>query len=103
MYVGMRVLHHRAEYWERAGEFRPERWLRASGPEGPQCPAHAYIPFGSGPHGCAGSDLAAMLFVFALAAIAQRLRLEPTSSRPPKRENIGVGVDRLRVTVKELP
>ena len=103
MYVGMRVLHHRAEYWERAGEFRPERWLQASRPEGPPCPAHAYIPFGSGPHGCAGSDLAARLFVFALAAIAQRLRLEPTSSRPPKRENIGVGVDRLRVAVKELP
>jgi len=100
-YVGMRVLHHRVEYWERAGEFRPERWLDDSQTEGPPCPAHAYIPFGSGPHGCAGADLAAMLFVFALAAIIERLRLEPRSSRPPKRENIGVCVDRLRVTVEE--
>ena len=103
MLVGMRVLHWRADYWEHGREFRPERWLSDSGTAGgPPCPEHAYIPFGSGPHGCAGSDLAAMLFVFALATIAQRLRLEPGSSRPPKRENIGVGVDRLRVGVREL-
>ena len=44
-----------------------------------------------------------MLFVLALATIAQRLRLEPTSSRPPQRENIGVGVDRLRAAVELLP
>ncbi len=103
MLVGMRVLHHRSDYWERAAEFRPERWLENSRSGGAACPEHAYIPFGSGPHSCTGSDLAMMLCVLALATIAQRLRLQPTSSRPPKRENIGVGVDRLRVAVTELP
>ena len=103
MFVGMRVLHRRSDYWEDAGEFRPERWIEASESGGAACPAHAYIPFGSGPHSCTGSDLATMLLFFALAAVAQRLRLEPASSRPPQRENIGVGVDRLLVAVKELP
>lgn len=103
MLVGMRVLHQRSDYWERAGEFRPERWLEDSRSGGAACPEHAYIPFGSGPHSCSGSDLATMLFVLALATIAQRLRLEPTSSHPPKRENIGVGVDRLRAAVEPLP
>ena len=101
VYVGMRVLHHRAECWESAGEFWPERWLEASGRAGPPCPEHAYIPFGAGPHACSGADLAAMLFVLALAGITQRLRVEPVSSRPPKRENVGVGVLGFRVTVRE--
>ena len=100
VYIGMRVLHHRAECWERASEFRPERWLAASRRDGPPCPEHAYIPFGDGPHACAGADLAGMLFVLALATLTQRVRLDPVSSRPPKRENIGVGVLRFRVAVK---
>ena len=103
VYVGMRVLHHRADGWARAGEFRPERWLERSQRDGPVCPEHAYIPFGSGPHTCAGADLAAMLFVLALATLTQRLRVEPATSRPPKRENIGVGVLGFRVTVRERP
>lgn len=101
MHVGMRGLHHKPEYWELAGEFRPERWMEDTPPHGSSCPDHAYIPFGSGPHGCSGSDLAAMIFVFALATIVQSLRLEPTSSRPPKRENIGVGVGRFPVKVNK--
>ncbi len=100
-YVGMRVLHHKDRHCERAGEFRPERWLDDSGPCGPPRPEHACIPFGEGPHSCSGSDLAAMLFVFAVAAVTQRLRLEPTTSAAPARENIGVGVSGFRVKVEE--
>lgn len=97
--VGMRVLHHRVDYWADPGEFRPERWLADAPQDMAPCREHAYIPFGSGPHGCAGSDLATMLCVLALAAVIQHLRLEPTASTPPRRENIGVGIDRLRVVV----
>ena len=101
MHVGMRGLHRKAEYWDAAAEFRPERWLEDAGSDGAACPAHAYIPFGSGPHGCSGADLAAMVFVFGVAAIAQRFRLEPTSASPPKKESTGVGVGRFRVAVAQ--
>lgn len=99
MHVGMRGIHHTARYWEHADEFRPERWLEGARPDGPPCPAHAYIPFGSGPHDCSGQELAAMLFVFAMASIIQRSRIDPVSKRPPKMVNVGVGAGRFRVNV----
>ncbi len=101
MHVGMRGIHRRPEYWREAGEFRPERWLEQAPSGSPACPRHAYIPFGVGPHGCSGPDLAAMIFVFALVTIMQRLRLEPTSPHPPKKESIGVGVGRFRTAVRQ--
>ena len=101
MHVGMRGIHHKSEHWEHAGEFRPERWLDGSRPDGPACPAHAYIPFGSGPHDCSGQELAAMVFVFGLASIVQRFTIEPVSPRSPKMVNVGVGLGRFRAMVKE--
>ena len=101
VHVGMRVLHHKPEYWDNPGEFRPERWLGDPPPIGAKCPAHAYIPFGEGPHVCRGAGLAERIFVFAIASIVRHLRLKPVSSAPPKRDDIGVGIKHpVPVTVK---
>ncbi|MDE0658562.1 MAG: cytochrome P450 [Gammaproteobacteria bacterium] len=89
VHVAMRALHHTSEYWERASDFSPERWLENPRPP---CPADAYIPFGLGPHFCQGMDVARRLFVFAMAALAKRLRLEPRSADPPNRNDTAVGV-----------
>ena len=89
VHVAMRALHHAPEHWDRASDFRPERWLENPRPP---CPAHAYIPFGLGPHFCQGMDIARRIFVFALAALAGRLRLEPRSAEPPNRNDTAVGV-----------
>ena len=101
MHVATRVLHHKAKHWDRAAEFRPERWLEGPSPGTGKCPAHAYIPFGDGPHSCQGSGIARQMFVLGIATIVQRLRLEPVSNEPPKREDIGVGIaDDYAVTVR---
>jgi len=89
VHVAMKALHNTAEHWERASDFDPERWLDDLRPP---CPADAYIPFGLGPHFCQGMDVARRLFVFAMAALAKRLRLEPRSADPPNRNDTAVGV-----------
>ena len=104
MLVGMRVLHRRSDCWEHAGEFRPERWLEASRSGGAGVsrarlhpvrqrasqlqrvgPGHDAVRHGAGnesPSVCG----------------SHRRRAARRSG-----ENIGVGVDRLRVTVESLP
>ena len=41
------------------------------------------MPFGAGSRGCVGEAFARMSAVYALAAVAQRWRLEVVSERPP--------------------
>lgn len=89
VHLAMRALHHEREYWDEPSEFRPERWLES--PQ-PTCPAYAYIPFGLGPHFCQGMELGRRLFVFGIASIVQKLRVEPRSVEPPPRNNVAVGV-----------
>ena len=75
----MGIVHRQDDYFEAAGEFRPERWLNGSASG---CPAHAYMPFSYGPRRCAAWEFCMMEGVYLLASIAQRLRIEPASSRP---------------------
>jgi len=89
VHVAMKALHHASEHWEQPSDFRPERWLENPRPP---CPADAYLPFGLGPHFCQGMDIARRIFVFAMAALAKGLRLEPRSADPPKRNDTAVGV-----------
>lgn len=81
--------HRDPAHWERATEFRPERWL-----EDPQHtrPEHAYVPFFIGPHSCLGWEFATVLVVLTLASCAQRMRLELVSPTPFKAELLGLGV-----------
>ena len=71
---------HRDPRWFPDPErFLPERWLAPQ----PERPKYALMPFGAGSRGCVGEAFARMSAVFALAAVAQRWRLEVVSERPP--------------------
>lgn len=75
----MGLVHRQDEYFDDARAFKPERWLDGT-PAG--CPAHAYLPFSFEPRRCAAWQFCTMEGVFLLAAIAQRLRLEPAWQGP---------------------
>jgi cytochrome P450 len=44
------LVHRHPGYWERPDEFVPERWAEGA-------PEAAYLPFGHGPHTCAGATV----------------------------------------------
>ena len=73
------VMHRDPRYYERAGEFRPERWVDGSVEK---LPPYAYFPFGGGPRLCIGRSFAKMEAVLLLATIAQRFRLRLAQDRP---------------------
>ncbi len=66
----------REDLWDRAGEFRPERWL-----EGPAPNPLSWIPFGGGVRRCAGAPFAEMEMREVLRASAD-LRLRAARPRP---------------------
>jgi cytochrome P450 len=58
-------------YFEKPGEFIPERWAPD---RSATMPKYAYFPFGAGPRQCIGNYFAMMEIVLLLAAIGQRLK-----------------------------
>ena len=91
MSVCIRTMQRRSDYWEDAGDFRPERWLDDTERGGSRCPVRSYLPFSTKPRICQGKSFGEALFVAGLASLVQRFRLEPDSERPPVKTNIGVG------------
>ena len=92
MSVCLRTMQRRQDYWDDAGDFRPERWLDDAGRGGSRCPARAYLPFSTAPRICQGENFAEVLFVSGLASLVQKLRLEPAADAAPTKTNIGVGI-----------
>jgi pentalenene oxygenase len=69
--------------FESPDEFDPERWLDVS----PQSIRDIFVPFGSGARKCIGDEFAMTLATLALATVAKRWVLHPTSAggvRPAK-------------------
>ena len=62
-------LHHRADCWADPETFRPARFL---GPERANERNGAFIPFGSGPRTCVGSNYAWLQMVAILSALLRR-------------------------------
>ena len=58
-------------YFEKPGEFIPERWAPD---RSPAVPKYAYFPFGAGPRQCIGNYFAMMEIVLLLATIGQRFK-----------------------------
>ena len=72
--VNIRGIHHRADYFPDPLAFRPERMTPA---EKKARPRGRYLPFGAGPRVCIGSHFALLEAQLMLAAMVQRVRLEP--------------------------
>ncbi|MBF6332482.1 cytochrome P450 [Nocardia transvalensis] len=68
------ILHHRADVYPAPGQFAPERWHNGAVPPG------AYLPFGLGSRRCIGEHFAETELTLALASIAARWQLRPSSS-----------------------
>ncbi|MGI5346649.1 cytochrome P450 [Streptomyces sp. CA-250714] len=65
------LLHHDERHWDSPDAFQPERWADSSG-HGP------YIPFGTGPFGCAGAAVAHTLLTESLTALTDHACLAVT-------------------------
>lgn len=73
-------VHRRADLWHEPDAFRPERFL---GDEARHERDGAYIPFGSGPRTCVGSQFAMLQMLTILAAMLRRYDIAP-AARPPR-------------------
>ncbi len=74
------LVHRHPDFWPDPAGFDPARFLPGSGDgrPGTDRPRYSYIPFGGGKRACVGQSFAELETVLALAAIAQRFRLELT-------------------------
>ncbi len=66
-------MHRRARYFAEPERFLPERFLPANEKD---IPKQAFLPFGAGPRICIGNHFALLEGQLAIAAIAQRVRLD---------------------------
>jgi cytochrome P450 len=67
------ILGRHRKLWDRAEEFRPERFM----PGAPQPDRFAYLPFGIGPRICVGARFALTEAVLAMACLLRGVRVEP--------------------------
>lgn len=65
------LVHRHPGYWERPDEFVPERWAGA-------VPDAAYLPFGYGPHTCAGATVTMRLLEDLVELITRDWQLSVT-------------------------
>lgn len=63
------LMHRRAAYFEDPDRFDPDRFARPP-------PRYAYLPFGAGPRGCVGAQLATIEAAIVLSTIARTVELE---------------------------
>lgn len=86
---------------ERAGEFRPERWLEEGDLEAPD--QKSFLAFGAGPRFCPGRNLAFLEAKTALAMIARNFEIELDPAAPPVTELLGFTMSPrgLRVRLRE--
>lgn len=65
------LVHRHPGHWERPDEFVPQRWAEAA-------PDAAYLPFGHGPHTCAGATVTMRLLEDLIGLITRDWRLSVT-------------------------
>jgi cytochrome P450 len=73
------LMHRDARYFPYPSRFDPERWTPEAKASRPQ---YSYFPFGGGPRGCLGEGLAWAEGMLLIALLAQRWRMELTSTQP---------------------
>jgi cytochrome P450 len=76
VYPGIALVHMREDLYERAEEFRPERFLDDG------VDSYTWLPFGGGIRRCIGAALAQAEMAEVLRVIAPRAELSPLRERP---------------------
>lgn len=66
------LVHHDERWWTEPDRVLPQRWLAAERPH----PPRAYLPFGTGPRKCLGSQVGMSLLILATARLAGSFRVE---------------------------
>lgn len=67
------LVHRHPLFWSHCQEFRPDRWAGGTGHP-------AFLPFGWGPHSCAGASVAMAIIEDTLRILVSRYRLVMTTS-----------------------
>jgi len=73
------AIHHLEEYWPRAQEFLPERFIRGTDLY-QACNMSAWMPFGGGPRICIGMELALTEMKLVLAYLLHNFTFYPTEA-----------------------
>ncbi|TNC63491.1 cytochrome P450 [Rubellimicrobium roseum] len=73
VFISPWILHRDERHFDRADEFRPDRW---SGDLAQRLPRFAYMPFGGGPRICIGQRFAMMEAMLILATMLQHVDAE---------------------------
>jgi len=79
--VSQWVAHRDPRWWDTPLEFRPERWIGATGSPRPK---YSYFPFGGGTRICIGESFAWTEAILLLSSIAQRWRFVPVTPPTPE-------------------
>ncbi|KAG1657461.1 hypothetical protein FOA52_002997 [Chlamydomonas sp. UWO 241] len=80
VWAATHAMHTRHDVWERAGEFDPDRWLKAdaaattAAPSA--CPLRTFAPFGRGPRACPAQGTATDALVVAVHTLSRFFRFE---------------------------
>lgn len=81
IWVSPYATHHHPDFWERPGDFDPDRFA-ADGDDASPRHRYAYLPFGAGPRVCLGSRFAMMEMQLFLARLLQRYEVQWAGRRP---------------------
>ncbi|MEP7303036.1 MAG: cytochrome P450 [Caldimonas sp.] len=85
----------REEYFARAGEFDPQRWLDPGAGPGASSASRVSMPFGAGPRVCPGRQLAMLEMKMALATLIGRFDIERVGTQdgrePEERMSFAMG------------
>jgi len=85
--VSQWVTQRDVRFFERAGEFVPERWLDGSTAG---LPKFAYFPFGGGPRMCIGRQFTTLEAILLLARISRSFQLRPTNGPVTPRPSLSL-------------
>jgi cytochrome P450 len=73
-------LHRNKRFWDRATEFRPERFILPD--SSPAKKVKNFFPFGAGPRMCIGNNFAMMEMAFILHSFFAKFELSPGTESP---------------------
>lgn len=79
LYLSPYLTHRDPRYWDRPGEFDPDRFTPEASAGRPR---FAYLPFGAGTRRCLGDRFASFELAAIVASMAQRFRVRLASDRP---------------------